>query len=105
MGRELRVYFCPKCESSNVRYIFSLGNLFGIVPRQRCLSCGFESTTFPILVVDSKELNEIKEEVTNGGVSLRKRKTRKFKKKVKKKPIKRVKKVRERKKVKKRSRK
>ncbi len=36
-----KAYFCPKCNSVNVRYTFSMGNLFGVLPKMKCLDCGF----------------------------------------------------------------
>ena len=55
MGEEVKVSFCPKCKSYDVKYVFGLGNLFGVVPRQRCGGCG-RVGVFPILVVDKKKL-------------------------------------------------
>jgi hypothetical protein len=54
--KDIKVYFCPKCRSTNVRYVFGLGNVFGIIPKQRCLDCGFEMTSFPILVTSKRKL-------------------------------------------------
>jgi DNA-directed RNA polymerase subunit M/transcription elongation factor TFIIS len=51
----VKVYFCPKCKSYSVKYVFGLGNLFGMIPKMRCGKCGREGT-FPLLVVDEKKL-------------------------------------------------
>lgn len=56
----LKVYFCPKCRSKDVGYIFTLRNVFGIIPKMRCRKCGFEAVAFPILVVDKNKLNKRK---------------------------------------------
>jgi len=35
-GEQIKVSFCPRCRSYEVRYVFGLGNLFGVVPKMRC---------------------------------------------------------------------
>ncbi|MFH1238167.1 MAG: hypothetical protein ABIH79_00430 [archaeon] len=54
--KDVTVYFCPKCKSVDVRYVFGFGNLFGIVPQMKCSKCGFTSISFPIIVLDKKKL-------------------------------------------------
>jgi len=54
--KEIRVSFCPKCKSTDVKYIFGFGNIFGVIPRQRCSKCGLEAYAFPILVTNKKLL-------------------------------------------------
>ncbi len=61
--KEIRVYFCPKCNSHNVRYVFEFRNLFGIMPKKRCLDCGFESAVFPIWVTSKKKIEEAKKKL------------------------------------------
>ena len=58
-NKKIEVYFCPKCESLDVMYIFGLGNIFGMVPRQKCKGCGLESSVFPMLVTDKKEIQKV----------------------------------------------
>lgn len=53
--KPVKVYFCPKCKSMNVKYTFGFGNLFGIVPRMQCSKCGFHAPVFPQLVKLNKE--------------------------------------------------
>ena len=53
--KEIKVYFCPKCKSTDVKFAFGLGNLFGVIPRQRCGKCGREGM-FPILVTSKNKL-------------------------------------------------
>jgi ribosomal protein S27AE len=55
MRNEIKVSFCPKCKSTDVKYVFGLGNLFGVIPRQRCGKCG-RTGVFPILVANKKKL-------------------------------------------------
>ncbi len=57
--KQIRVAFCPKCKSRNIRHIFRLGNLFGVLPKMRCGNCGNEMITFPVLVTTEKILNKI----------------------------------------------
>lgn len=73
--KEIRVSFCPKCKSHDVRYVFELKNLFGTIPKMRCGKCGFEMSSFPILVTNRKLLS----------VSVKNRKKKSKKKGVKKK--------------------
>lgn len=54
--KEIRVYFCPRCKSTSIRYIFGFGNVFGVIPRQKCQNCGLEAPAFPILVTSSEKL-------------------------------------------------
>ncbi len=63
MGKEnsdektIRVSFCPKCKSRDVKYVFGLGNLFGVIPKMKCEKCGLESISFPVLVTNKKLLD------------------------------------------------
>jgi hypothetical protein len=56
--KPIRVYFCPKCKSRDVKYIFELRNAFGVIPKMRCGKCGIEMPTFPVLVTTKKLLEE-----------------------------------------------
>ncbi len=58
--KPIRVRFCPNCKSTNVKFVFELKNLFGLVPRIRCAKCGNQSVDFPILIVDKKNLEKKK---------------------------------------------
>lgn len=53
--KSLKVYFCPKCKSMNVKYVFGFGNLFGVVPKMQCSKCGFHAHVFPQLVKLNKK--------------------------------------------------
>lgn len=59
MVNKIKVSFCPKCKSRDVKYVFGLGNLFGVIPKMKCGKCGFEMPSFPILVVDKNKLNKV----------------------------------------------
>ena len=52
----VKVYVCPKCKSVNVFHPFRFRNLFGMIPRWECRDCGFQSSIFPIGIVDVDKL-------------------------------------------------
>ena len=54
--KAIRVSFCPKCKSRGVKYVFEFKNIFGVLPKMRCLKCGNEAPSFPILVTSKKLL-------------------------------------------------
>lgn len=56
MKDKIKVSFCPKCKSRDVKYVFELGNLFGVIPKMKCGECEFEMHGFPILVTNKKAL-------------------------------------------------
>lgn len=89
--KKIRVYFCPKCKSKNVKYIFTLKNLFGLLPQQKCFDCGFQASQFPILVTSQSTINKNKK--TKKSVKKKSKKTKKktAKKKAKKKSSKKSK--------------
>lgn len=60
-GKNIKLYFCPRCKSKDVGFIFKLGNVFGLLPKMRCNKCGFEAVGgFPILIVSESKLNKSK---------------------------------------------
>ncbi len=64
--KKIRVSFCPKCKSWNIRHIFQFRTLFGVLPRMKCMDCEYEMIAFPILVTTKKILEKsIKDK--NGG--------------------------------------
>jgi len=54
--KQIKVSFCPKCKSRDVKYVFGLGNIFGIIPKMKCGKCGLEMPSFPLLVTSKKLL-------------------------------------------------
>jgi len=58
--KEIKISFCPRCKSHKVKYIFKVGNLFGVMPKMKCEKCGFEMSSFPILVTSKKKLEASK---------------------------------------------
>ena len=46
----LKVYFCPNCKSKEVKSIYKLKNLFGLLPRIECERCGHKGENFPIII-------------------------------------------------------
>ena len=61
--KKIRVLFCPKCKSRDVKYVFEMRNLFGVLPKMRCGKCGCEMPSFPVIVTNKKELSEIKPKI------------------------------------------
>ena len=57
--KKIKVYFCPKCKSKDVGYMFNFRSAFGIIPRMRCNKCKFESIGFPQLVVSESKLKQM----------------------------------------------
>ncbi len=55
----VKVYFCPKCNSTNVFHPFRLGNLFGVLPKWECKDCNYQAGLFPILNVEKAKLVEM----------------------------------------------
>lgn len=55
----VKVYFCPRCESKEVGFVFRLENAFGILPKMECKKCQFHGTTFPLLVVNAEKLKKM----------------------------------------------
>ena len=85
---QVKVRFCPKCKSFRVKYVQGFWNALGLIPKQRCLDCGYEAPIFPILVTDKKTLEEktkVKKKIV--------RRTKGIKKKVVKKVLKPKKKI------------
>lgn len=58
--KQVKLYICPKCRSTNVKYTFELKNLFGVIPNMRCMACKLAAPTFPILVVDANKKGHMK---------------------------------------------
>ena len=56
---KVKVFFCPKCKSTSIRFIFGFKNLMGLLPRQKCMECDFEAVGFPQLVVDKTKLDKL----------------------------------------------
>jgi len=57
-NKQVKVYFCPKCKSVDVGFIFGWRNAFGIIPKMQCKKCNFSNMTFPLGVVDKNKLNK-----------------------------------------------
>ena len=81
-AKDIRVYFCPECQSTEVRYSFGLGNLFGVIPKMKCLKCGYSATTFPILVTNKKNLAKATKKLKKKNAAKKKKAAKKSKKKI-----------------------
>lgn len=60
----VKVYFCPKCGSKEVGFVFRFGNAFGVIPKMECKQCKFTGGIFPLLVVDKESLNKANRKVS-----------------------------------------
>ncbi|MBT7102379.1 hypothetical protein HN935_02600 [archaeon] len=54
--KQIKVSFCPECKSRDVKYVFGVKNLFGVIPKMKCGKCGLEMPSFPLLVTSKKLL-------------------------------------------------
>jgi hypothetical protein len=54
--KQIKVSFCPKCKSRDIKYVFGVWNLFGAIPKMKCGKCGLEAPTFPLLVTSKRLL-------------------------------------------------
>ncbi len=62
--KPVRVRFCPECKATDVKFVFQLQNLFGLVPRMTCMQCGNHAPDFPILVVPANNKKTVKKKTT-----------------------------------------
>jgi len=63
--KPLKVYFCPKCKSTDVGFVFRFQNLFGLLPRIVCKKCNYSSGMFPIAVIPKSKLNKLNKKEEN----------------------------------------
>jgi Zn ribbon nucleic-acid-binding protein len=71
--KDLRVSFCPRCKSTDVRYVFGLGNVFGVIPKMKCFKCGYTAPSFPILKTTKAKLRKKNKKVKKKKVARAKR--------------------------------
>ena len=57
---EIKVSFCPSCKSYDVKYVFGMGNIFGIMPKMQCMKCKTSAPSFPMLTTTKDELEKPK---------------------------------------------
>ncbi len=62
----VKVSVCPVCRSTDVGYIFTLGNLFGVIPRMKCKKCDHTASIFPLYVLNKKQLKKSKKKSKKG---------------------------------------
>ena len=68
----VKVYFCPKCGSKEVGFVFKFANAFGVIPKMECKKCGFNGSIFPLLVVNKESLNKQNNKIIKKGVKKKK---------------------------------
>ena len=59
--RTTKVYFCPSCKGTGVGYVFSITNLFGVIPKMKCRKCGYSAMNFPMFIFTKKQLEKLNE--------------------------------------------
>lgn len=79
---KVEVFVCPRCQSVEVGYTFGLRNIFGIIPRMKCKTCGFSATAFPKWIIDSDKLPTEHQKIKNEKIKEKKNKKTDFKTKV-----------------------
>jgi hypothetical protein len=57
--KPLKVYFCPKCKSTDVGFVFRFQNIFGLLPKIECKKCNYKSGMFPLLVIPKSKLDKM----------------------------------------------
>ncbi len=53
--KTVRVKFCPECKATDVKFVFNVKSLFGLLPRIQCMKCGAHGPDFPIVVIPAKK--------------------------------------------------
>lgn len=56
---KIKLRFCPKCGNTEVKYVFKLRNIFGVVPRMECPKCGYHDFAFPIIEVEKGRIKDV----------------------------------------------
>jgi RNase P subunit RPR2 len=56
--KPIKIRFCPKCNSTNVGFVFRIQNMFGLLPKVECKRCGYNQNEFPIVVITKEELEK-----------------------------------------------
>ena len=57
--KEIKLYICPRCKDTRVKYTFNFKNLFGVIPMMKCDSCKLAAPNFPIVTVDKSKLEKV----------------------------------------------
>jgi len=57
-SEKIKAYFCPRCKSFEVGYVFGLSSWLGMSPKMRCRECKFEMPGFPVLEITKEQLNK-----------------------------------------------
>ncbi len=57
--KTIKVYFCPKCRSTEVHHPFRISNAFGIIPKWECSKCKFSAPAFPIGIINKDKIDKL----------------------------------------------
>lgn len=77
--KPVRVRFCPACKSTDVKFVFKLQSLFGLIPRMECMKCGNHAPDFPVILAPAKKT--MKKALTQDRVPTRGKKKKAIKEK------------------------
>ena len=61
--KPVRVRFCPECKATDVKFVFKLQSLFGLLPRMECMKCGNHAPDFPVMVIPAKKKKSTKKKM------------------------------------------
>ncbi len=53
--KPLKIKFCPECRATDVKFVFNIKSLFGLLPRVECMKCGAHAPDFPIAIIPAKK--------------------------------------------------
>ncbi len=67
--KTIKVYFCPKCGSKEVEFVFGFKNLFGIIPTMKCKKCELKGNIFPLLVMNKEDLEKENNKIIKRGIN------------------------------------
>lgn len=64
-NKTTKIYFCPKCKSKEVGFVFRFGNAFGVIPKMECKKCKYSGSIFPLLEIEKEKLEKLNNKMKN----------------------------------------
>lgn len=65
----MKIRYCPKCKSTDVKINITASAVFGAPQKWRCMECGYESDS----IFPEKEIQEKKKQIKNHGKANKRR--------------------------------
>ena len=62
---KVKIRFCPRCGNTEVKFVFKIKNLFGIIPRMECQKCKYHGMSFPLIEVEKGKIKDVEKLVLN----------------------------------------